>query len=50
MKMTLDEAISHCKEKAITCSIKGCAEDHLQLARWLEELKLLRLNSVKKLG
>lgn len=48
--MNLEEAIRHCKEKAITCSIKGCTEDHLQLARWLEELKLFRLNSVKKLG
>jgi len=49
MKMTLDEGIKHCREKASTCSIKECAEDHLQLAKWLEELKLLRLNSVKKL-
>ena len=48
--MTLDEAINHCKEKAATCSIKGCVEDHLQLAQWLEELKTFRLNSVKKLG
>ena len=46
--MTLDEAIIHCKEKACSCQIKTCAEDHLQLAKWLEELKTLR-NS-KSLG
>jgi hypothetical protein len=49
-KMTLDEAISHCMEKASNCQIKACARDHLQLAEWLEELKAFRLNSVKKLG
>lgn len=38
--MTLDEAINHCKEKAEGCS--ECAEEHRQLAEWLEELKTLR--------
>ena len=40
--MTIDEAIEHCKEKARFCSIKKCADEHLQLAEWLEELKKLR--------
>ena len=42
--MTLDEAINHCYEAAKR--LKGnhmqdcqCAEGHLQLAHWLEELK-----------
>ena len=38
--MTLDEAIQHCYEKARGCD--ACANEHLQLALWLEELKLLR--------
>jgi len=44
--MTLDEAIQHCyedvkKEKA--CGNKDtCADEHLQLAQWLEELKRLK--------
>ena len=38
--MTLDEAIIHCKEKAQgDCA---CADDHRQLAEWLEELKRYR--------
>ena len=42
MNMTLEEAIEHCKEVAATCSNKGCAQDHQQLAEWLEELKQLK--------
>ena len=38
--MTLDEAIKHCYEKAKGCDT--CASEHLQLALWLEELKILR--------
>lgn len=51
--MTIDEAIQHCLEKAeeekrkllkvgdiYACS--KCAEEHEQLAEWLEELKELR--------
>lgn len=56
--MTLEEAIKHCKEKAEekrrdyeqTCayniSSEGClkcAEEHEQLAEWLEELKDWRI-------
>lgn len=46
--MTLDDAIQHTKEVAVTqrnyqdC-IK-CAEEHEQLAEWLEELKEMRKN------
>ena len=41
--MTLDEAIQHARDKALemcrnpdTCK---CGQEHLQLAKWLEELK-----------
>ena len=38
--MTLDEAIDHCLERANQdCS--SCADEHLQLAEWLIELKNL---------
>lgn len=55
--MTLDEAIKHCKEKAEekrkdyeqACAYNipsegclKCAEEHEQLAEWLEELKAWR--------
>ena len=54
--MTLDEAIAHAREVAEeqrkACdlawiwdnpdNIKKCAEEHDQLAEWLEELKLLK--------
>ena len=57
--MTLDEAIKHCLEKAkeekrkllkvgdiYACS--KCAEEHEQLAKWLEELKdYRRFNGAK---
>lgn len=44
--MTIDEAIIHCEEVAIqklknsndTQCIK-CGEEHIQLAKWLKELK-----------
>ena len=35
--MTLDEAIEHCKEKALDKS--ECANEHKQLAEWLERLQ-----------
>lgn len=41
--MSIDEAIEHCLAKAKdkkTC--EGCRNDHMQLARWLKELKKLR--------
>lgn len=52
--MTLDEAIRHAKQKAkemrilSTANHEGvescirCAEEHEQLAAWLEELKMRR--------
>ncbi len=38
--MSLDEAIEHCYEQAKGCDL--CANEHYQLALWLEELKELR--------
>lgn len=38
--MTLEEAITHCKEKA--CDNTQCALEHRQLAEWLEELQKYR--------
>ncbi len=43
--LTLEEAIEHCYEKA-QCGT-ACGNDHLQLARWLEELKGLREENKK---
>lgn len=43
-KMTLDDAIAHAKQIAADTECKECAEDHCQLAEWLEELKSLREN------
>ena len=40
--MTLEEAIIHAKEKAQTIKCKECADEHRQLAEWLEELKKYR--------
>lgn len=42
--MTLQEAIIHAKEKSKSLSGK-CAQEHLQLAEWLEELQSLRKTS-----
>ena len=38
--MTLDEAIDHAHE--VACGCGKCADEHRQLAEWLEELKELR--------
>lgn len=42
--MNLEEAIIHAKEIAESCIISNpkCAQDHLQLAKWLQELLELR--------
>lgn len=40
--MDIDEAIQHCKEKAIENSCSKCGKDHEQLAKWLTELKEYR--------
>ena len=39
--MTLEEAIEHCLEKGNECS--QCGKEHRQLAKWLQELKELRI-------
>ena len=45
VKMTIEEAILHCRENAekerADCNY-GCAEEHEQLAKWLEELKNIK--------
>lgn len=38
--MTLDDAITHCLQKAQACT--ACGEEHRQLAAWLSELKKIR--------
>ena len=40
--MTLDYAIRHAKEVALTCEDSKCAAEHAQLAEWLIELKISR--------
>jgi hypothetical protein len=40
--MDIDEAIQHCKEKAIENRCTQCGKDHEQLAKWLIELKEYR--------
>lgn len=51
MAMSLDEAITHCKDVAqkmkASCNAQdhACGDEHLQLANWLEELKMLRLKT-----
>ncbi|NJO18658.1 MAG: hypothetical protein HC877_23910 [Thioploca sp.] len=42
--MTLDEAIEHAEEVSSQCSIEDqlCSQNHIQLARWLRELKKYR--------
>ncbi len=42
--MTLEEAIKHCKEVAENTTCVDCKEEHLQLAKWLQELKKRREN------
>ena len=45
-RLTLEEAIIHCKEKA--CDNTQCALEHRQLAEWLEELQQYRKNARKE--
>lgn len=47
--MTLDEAISHCKEvqeRDDLCT--SCKEEHQQLADWLEDYKVLKERATPK--
>ena len=42
--MTLEEAIIHCREKSMgDCP---CADDHRQLAEWLEQLQVYQKKDV----
>ena len=43
--MTLDEAIAHAQEVAAQLGCCECADEHRQLAEWLEELRELRKNN-----
>ena len=42
--ITLDEAINHCEEVALSCenNNRECALEHVQLMQWLKELRVLR--------
>ena len=42
--ITLDEAINHCEEVALSCenNNRECALEHAQLMQWLKELRVLR--------
>ena len=44
--MTLDDAIAHARVQGLRlvrdCKTGACGLEHLQLARWLEELKAYR--------
>lgn len=44
--MTLDEAIAHAERERLGQG--GCAEDHGQLAGWLQELRLRRDNDTRR--
>lgn len=45
--MTLDEAIKHCKDVANDInSCSDCKDEHLQLAKWLSELKKRKSNTI----
>ena len=43
--MTLEEAINHAEEVAVT-SCDECREEHEQLAAWLKELKRIKEDSI----
>ena len=44
--MTVDEAIQHCYDVANKLCDE-CGEEHLQLAKWLEELKRIKQENTK---
>lgn len=48
MALTLDKAIKHCYEVADK-KCDDCGKEHLQLAKWLEELKRLKSADVTEL-
>jgi hypothetical protein len=45
-----DEATIHAKEVADTVSCKDCADEHRQLALWLEELKYYKEREKEKMN
>lgn len=50
-RMTLDDAIAHCKEAAQRIRADGCEEcalEHEQLAEWLEDLAAFRARQQKR--
>lgn len=44
--MTLEEAIEHARDVGLKmsckCEMRECGKEHIQLAKWLEELKMYR--------
>lgn len=48
MRFEIDDAIRHCEKVAERCEWPGCAADHRQLARWLQELKWRRQYPAEK--
>jgi hypothetical protein len=46
--MMLEEAIQHCRERALICD--ACGGEHLQLAQWLEELLQYRRTEAARLA
>lgn len=45
--LTLDDAIQHCKDVLPLCETDEVRAEHIQLGRWLEELKELRAWKIK---
>ena len=41
-RLSIDEAIQHCEDKARELGCTECAQEHRQLAAWLRELKFRR--------
>lgn len=46
--MTLDEAIKHAEKKAFELGKCDCASEHIQLAKWLKELKTTKIINIQK--
>ena len=46
--MTLDEAIKHAEKKAFELGKCDCASEHMQLAKWLKELKTTKIINIQE--
>ena len=46
--MTLDEAIKHAEKKAFELGKCDCASEHIQLAKWLKELKTTKIINIQE--